>query len=153
MERITLFAGTFDPYTIGHHSIVQRALALFDKVVIAIGHNSAKTTAATVEERMADIRALYRDEPRVEVTAYEGLTTDHAKACGAQSLLRGIRSVKDLEYERDLADLNREISGIETVMLISEPQYSAISSSAVRELMRYGKDISKFLPPCKEQHN
>ena len=95
---------------------------------------------------MATIKELYRDEPRIEVTAYEGLTVDHAKACGAQSLLRGIRSVKDFEYERDLADLNREISGLETVLLISEPQYSAISSSAVRELIGYGKDVSKFLP-------
>ena len=146
MEKITLFAGTFAPYTLGHPSITERALKLFDKVIIAIGRNSGKQTMSTVEERMATIRELYRDAPRIEVTAYEGLTVDHAKACGAQSLLRGIRSVKDLEYERDLADLNREISGLETVLLISEPQYSAISSSAVRELIGYGKDVSKFLP-------
>ena len=149
MKKTTLFAGTFDPYTLGHHSITERALKLFDKVIIAIGRNSGKQTMSTVEERMATIRELYRDEPRIEVTAYEGLTVDHAKACGAQSLLRGIRSVKDFEYERDLADLNREISGLETVLLISEPQYSAISSSAVRELIGSGKDVSKFLPKTK----
>ncbi len=146
MEKKTLFAGTFDPYTIGHHSIAKRALALFDKVVIAIGHNPDKKTMSTIEERIEAISNLYRNEPRIEVTAYEGLTADHAKACGAQSLLRGVRSIKDFEYERDLADINREISGLETVILISEPQYAAISSSTVRELMSYGKDITKFIP-------
>jgi pantetheine-phosphate adenylyltransferase len=146
MERKALFAGTFDPFTIGHHSIVMRSLAMFDKIIIAIGRNAAKRQLLDTEERIERISRLYADEPRIEVTAYEGLTVDHAKACGAQSLLRGIRSVKDFEYERDLADLNREISGLETVLLISEPQYSAISSSAVRELIGYGKDVSKFLP-------
>ena len=150
MKKIALFAGTFNPYTIGHHSIATRALAMFDKIIIAIGHNSQKSSSEDTEERVANIARIYADEPRVEVVAYEGLTSDFAKKQGACCLLRGVRSVKDFEYERDLADLNREISGIETVMLISEPQYSAISSSAVRELMRYGKDISKFLPPCKE---
>ncbi len=154
MEKKTLFAGTFDPYTLGHHSITERALTLFDKVIIAIGHNPDKQTMSTIEERMKSIADIYRNEPRVEVTAYEGLTTDHAKACGAQSLLRGVRSVRDFEYERDLADINREISGLETVILISEPQYAAISSSAIRELMRHGKETARFLPqPEQEQED
>lgn len=146
MKKTALFAGTFDPYTIGHHSIVTRAMAMFDKIIIAVGRNSAKSSQTDAEKRAENISGIYADEPRIEVTTYEGLTADFAKEHEACCLLRGVRSVRDFEYERDLADLNREISGIETVILLSEPQYAAISSSAVRELMSYGKDVSKFLP-------
>lgn len=146
-KQITaLFAGTFDPYTIGHHRIVQRALATSDRIVIAIGRNIGKQTMFGIGERIEAIRKLYADEPRVEVTSYEGLTTDYAQSIGATHLLRGVRSVKDFEYERDLADLNLRIGGVDTLLLISEPEYAAISSSVVRELMSYGKDISKLLP-------
>lgn len=141
-----LFAGTFDPYTIGHHRIVQRALAMSDKIVVGIGRNIDKRTMFTVDERMEAIKKLYTNEPRVEVTTYEGLTTDYAQSIGATHLLRGVRSVKDFEYERDLADLNLRIGGVDTLLLISEPEYAAISSSVARELMSYGKDISKLLP-------
>ena len=141
-----LFAGTFDPYTIGHHRIVQRALAMSDKIVVAIGRNIDKRTMFTVDERMEAIKKLYTNEPRVEVTTYEGLTTDYAQSIGATHLLRSVRSVKDFEYERDLADLNLRIGGVDTLLLISEPEYAAISSSVARELMSYGKDISKLLP-------
>lgn len=146
MEKIALFAGTFAPYTVGHHSIATRALAMFDKIIIAVGYNSKKGSQGDTAERVESIARIYADEPRIEVAAYEGLTADFAKERGACCLLRGVRSVKDFEYERDLADLNREISGLETVILPCEPQYAAISSSAVRELMSYGKDVSKFLP-------
>lgn len=146
MEKIALFAGTFAPYTVGHHSIATRALAMFDKIIIAVGYNSKKGSQGDTAERVESIARIYADEPRIEVAAYEGLTADFAKERGACCLLRGVRSVKDFEYERDLADLNREISGLETVILPCEPQYAAISSSAVRELMSYGKDASKFLP-------
>lgn len=146
-KQITaLFAGTFDPYTIGHHRIVQRALAMSDRIVIAIGRNVGKQTMLSIEERTEAIKKLYADEPRVEVTSYEGLTTDYAQSICATHLLRGVRSVKDFEYERDLADLNLRIGGVDTLLLISEPEYAAISSSVVRELMSYGKDISKLLP-------
>ncbi len=146
-KQITaLFAGTFDPYTIGHHRIVQRALAMSDRIVIAIGRNIGKQTMLSIEERTEAIKKLYADEPRVEVTSYEGLTTDYAQSIGATHLLRGVRSVKDFEYERDLADLNLRIGGVDTLLLISEPEYAAISSSVVRELMSYGKDISKLIP-------
>ena len=150
MEKIALFAGTFAPYTIGHHSIATRALAMFDKIIIAVGYNSQKGAQGDVAQRVESIARIYVDEPRIEVAAYEGLTADFAKERGACCLLRGVRSVKDFEYERDLADLNREISGLETVILPCEPQYAAISSSAVRELMSYGKDVSKFLPKKEE---
>lgn len=145
-KSIALFAGTFDPYTIGHHRIVQRALAITDKIVVAIGRNANKQTMQEIDERIETIKKLYSDEPRVEVTTYDGLTTDYAHSIGATHLLRGVRSVKDFEYERDLADLNLKIGGVDTILLISEPEYAAISSSVIRELMSYGKDVSKLLP-------
>lgn len=145
-KSIALFAGTFDPYTIGHHRIVQRALAITDKIVVAIGRNASKQTMQKIDERIETIKKLYSDEPRVEVTTYDGLTTDYAHSIGATHLLRGVRSVKDFEYERDLADLNLRIGGVDTILLISEPEYAAISSSVIRELMSYGKDVSKLLP-------
>ena len=145
-ERTAMFAGTFDPFTMGHHSIVQRVLPLFDKVVIAVGNNVGKTTMFSLDERVGRISNLYRNEPRIDVVAYDGLTIDYARKIGAGCLVRGVRSVKDFEYERDLADLNRSIGGVETLLLISEPRYAALSSSAVRELLVFGKDVSEFLP-------
>lgn len=145
-KRVALFAGSFDPFTIGHHRIVQRALNMFDTVVVAVGHNMGKDTMFPIEKRVADIRALYKDDNRVQVLAYSGLTVDFAKSIGAACLLRGVRSVKDFEYERDLADINLRLSGMETLFLVSEPQYAAISSSVVRELLAYGKDVSAFMP-------
>lgn len=141
-----LFAGTFDPFTKGHHRIVQRALKLFPKVIIAVGRNIGKKTMLTVQERVETIRQLYANEPNVEVATYDGLTSDYARSIGADALLRGVRSVKDFEYERDLADINLRIGNIDTVLLISEPEYAAISSSAVRELISFGKDVSTLLP-------
>lgn len=149
--RTALFAGSFDPFTMGHHRIVQRALAMFDCVIVAVGHNINKKTMLPLEKRLADIRALYKDEQRVQVAEYDGLTTDFAQSQNVTCLLRGVRSVKDFEYERDLADINLRLSGIETVFLVSEPEYAAISSSAVRELMNYGKDVSMFLPSDKNE--
>lgn len=145
-NRLALFAGTFDPFTCGHHDIVQRALTMFDEVVVAIGSNSAKQTMFSLDERMLAIRSLYANEPRVSVVAYEGLTVDYAKEIGACCLLRGVRSMKDFDYERDLAEVNRHISGMETVLLVSNPLYASISSSVVRELISYGKDVSEFIP-------
>lgn len=150
-RRTALFAGTFDPFTIGHHRIVQRALNIFDLVIVAIGHNAGKNTMYSLDERTKAIRELYANEPHIKVTSYTGLTTDYAINIGADCLLRGIRSVKDLEYERDIADINRQISGIETLFILSEPQYSAVSSSVIRELISYGKDVSDFLPQRPEQ--
>ena len=145
-EKIALFAGTFDPYTIGHHRIVERALQLFDRIVVAIGVNPEKRANIGTDARIENINSIYRDEPRVEACAYEGLTVDFARKVGAQYLLRGVRNVKDFEYERDLADINLKIGDIETVFLVSEPQYAAISSSVVRELIKYNKDVSNLIP-------
>ena len=146
MEKIALFAGTFDPYTLGHHDVVQRALSLFDKVIVAVGNNMGKKCMLTPEERVAAIKKVYLAEPRVEVALYGGLTMDYARFVGATALLRGVRTVKDFEYERELADVNLRIGGIETVILFSSPEYSSISSSVVRELAAYGKDVTGLLP-------
>ncbi len=146
MPHTALFAGSFDPYTIGHHSLVERALQMFDKVVIAVGCNSEKGGCATVDERVAEIAGYYDGNNRVEVRSYSGLTMDFAREVGADVLLRGVRNVKDFEYERELADVNKQLGGIDTVLLVSEPGYSSVSSSVVRELIRYGKDVSGLLP-------
>ena len=119
---------------------------MFDKVVIAVGYNSEKGGCATVEERVAAIETCYKGDSRVEVRSYTGLTMDFAREVGADVLLRGVRNIKDFEYERELADVNRQLGGIDTVLLVSEPGYSSVSSSVVRELMRYGKDVSGLLP-------
>ena len=146
MERTALFAGTFDPYTRGHHALVERALALFDTVVVAVGRNLDKKCMFSIEERVAAIEKLYAGNGRVKVAVYDTLTMDFAHSVGATALLRGVRSVKDFEYERDIADVNMRIGGIDTALLVSEPEYASISSSVVRELMKYGKDVSEFLP-------
>lgn len=146
MPRTAIFPGTFDPFTLGHASIVARALTLFDEVVVAVGENLAKRPRAGAAERCRRIARLYAGERRVRCVAYEGLTADLAERFGACVLVRGVRSVRDFEYERDLADINRQIAGLETVLLCSEPRYAALSSGAVRELEAWGRDVSGFLP-------
>lgn len=146
MERIVLFAGTFDPYTRGHHALVERALAMFDKVVVAVGRNLGKNCMFSLEERVAAIEKVYAGNDRVSVAVYDTLTMDFARSMGAVALLRGVRSVKDFEYERDIADINLRLGGMDTIMLISEPEYASVSSSVVRELIKYGKDVSVLLP-------
>ena len=145
-RRIALFPGSFDPFTVGHESIVERALPLFDEIVIAIGINYNKLTLTTLEERVAWIEGIFRDEPRVKVISYNGLTVDAAKKCGATFMLRGVRMIQDFEYEKNLAEVNRALSGIETVLLYTLPEYSHISSSIVRELVKYGQDVRAYLP-------
>ena len=146
MEKTALFAGTFDPYTRGHHALVERALALFDTVVVAVGRNLEKKCMLSVEERVSAIEKLYADEPRVSVAVYDTLTMDFAREVGATVLLRGVRSVRDYEYERDIADVNLRLGGVDTVLLVSEPEYACISSSVVRELIKFGKDVTELLP-------
>ena len=150
MERTALFAGTFDPFTKGHHALVLRALAIFDKVVVAVGHNMGKKCLFSVEQRVEAIEKLYAADKRVEVMTYDGLTMDLAKEIGATALLRGVRNTKDFEYEREIADVNFRIGGIETVLLMSEPEHASLSSSIVRELMNYGKDVTALLPNMQE---
>ena len=145
-----IFPGTFDPFTLGHHSIVKRTLTFMDEVIVGIGINEGKHCLLPVEKRVEMIRQLYADEPRVKVMAYSGLTVDFAKEQEAGFIVRGIRSVKDFEYEEGIADINKKLSGIETIFLFTEPELSSVSSSVVRELLHYGKDVSMFLPEGME---
>lgn len=145
MHRL-LFPGSFDPFTKGHFDIVSRALAFADEVVVAIGGNAAKGAWLSVDERRERIERAFAGQERVRVAAYQGLTADYARQVGAQAILRGVRSALDYEYERNLADINRTLSGIDTILLFADPTLAAISSSVVRELMAHGKDCSPFLP-------
>jgi pantetheine-phosphate adenylyltransferase len=145
-KRIALFPGSFDPFTLGHESIVRRGLLIVDEIVIAIGINEAKKTYFTLDKRIEMIRNLYHDETRVKVESYNTLTIKFAEKVGARFILRGIRSVIDFEYERTIADMNRTISGIETFLLFTEPALSHINSCHIRELLSYGQDVSNFLP-------
>lgn len=145
--RRAIFPGTFDPFTIGHFSIVQRGLSFFDEIIVCIGSNQAKKTLFTVEKRLELIHQAFEHEPRVKVTSYNTLTADFALSVQADFVLRGLRSVGDFEYERTTADANRRLTGIETVILFTESKYSYISSTVVRDLISYGRDISIFLPP------
>lgn len=148
-KRVAVFTGSFDPFTIGHKSIVDRALGMFDTLIIGIGINSSKTPWMPLEERLERIRAIYADEPKVRVMAFDGLATRFARDNGARYILRGVRSVADFEYERDMAEINRlltEDDPIETILIPSLPKLAAVSSSLVRELDRFGMDYSRLIP-------
>lgn len=144
--KIAIFPGTFDPFTIGHYSIVKRALTFMDEIIIGIGVNENKNTFFPVDKRVEMIRDLYKDDNRVKVEAYSELTVDFATRAGAEFIIRGIRTVRDFEYEETIADINRKLSGIETILLFTEPEFSSISSTIVRELLNFGRDVSDFLP-------
>ena len=145
-----VFVGSFNPFTIGHDSIVRRALPLFDRLVIGVvGDNVHKPDMPSAEQRMQVIRDLYAGEQRIEVKPYHGLAMDFAKAEGALYIIKGVRSVSDFEYEQWQADFNRRIGGIETILLYTEPELSSVSSSALRELQHFGVDVSPFLPKRK----
>ncbi|MBP3689095.1 MAG: pantetheine-phosphate adenylyltransferase [Bacteroidaceae bacterium] len=144
--KSVLFPGSFDPFTSGHANLVERALAIFDQVVIGIGYNIAKPGWIPVAERVRALREFYMAEPRVKVISYDRLTVDAAREQGTRFILRGVRSIQDYEYELRLADTNRQIEGIETVILFSDIRYGHLSSSMVRELHHFGRDIMQFLP-------
>jgi pantetheine-phosphate adenylyltransferase len=146
MKR-AIFPGTFDPFTIGHYAIVKRALNLFDEIVIGVGVNQAKKTLFSAEKRVDIIKQAFKDEKKVRVESYNSLTVDFAESVDAKFILRGIRTTMDFEYERTIADNNNKLTGIETVVLFTDAEYAFISSTAVRDLITYHKDISSFLPP------
>lgn len=141
-----IFPGSFDPFTIGHYDIVKRGLTLFDEIVIAIGRNSTKKETFPIREREEAIRKIFKDEPRVSVRIYDCLTVDFASEVGAQFILRGVRCVQDFEYERNMAEANKELGGIETILLYTRPEYAHISSTLVRDLYSYNKDVSAYVP-------
>ena len=144
--KTAVFPGSFDPFTIGHKDIADRALKIFDNLIIGIGFNINKPGKFSVEERVKAVAEIYADEPKVKVLAYSGLTVELAKKMDAKFIVRGIREVKDFEYERNLADTNAAISDIETVFLPARPEYGFVSSSMVRELIANGYNPSEFLP-------
>lgn len=144
--RTGIFVGSFDPFTIGHKSVVDRVLPLFDRVVIGVGVNERKQYMLTVEERVAAIRQLYAGDERVVVESYSDLTVDFAQRHGAQFVVKGVRNMRDFEYERDQADINRRLTGLETLLIYAEPGLDSVSSSVVRELDHFGKDTSMFVP-------
>ncbi|WP_440433202.1 pantetheine-phosphate adenylyltransferase [Prevotella sp.] len=150
MKRTGIFVGSFDPFTIGHDSVVRRALTLFDHLVIGVGVNQNKRYMLSADERVEAIRSLYRDEPRISVEQYSDLTVDFAKRLDAQFIVKGVRSVRDFEFEREQADINRRLTGIETIVLFAEPGLDSISSTVVRELTHFGHDCRSFLPAGQE---
>jgi len=147
MQRICLFPGTFDPVTLGHVDIINRALPLFDKIIVGIGLNTSKAPMFSDEQRLNWINEIYKDEDRVEGAVYEGLTINFCQKAGAHFILRGIRYVSDFEYEKTIADANRTLDrSIETVFLTGEPKYTSVASTIVRDIIRNGGDASHFLP-------
>jgi pantetheine-phosphate adenylyltransferase len=145
MKR-AIFPGSFDPFTVGHYDIVERGLELFDEIIIGIGRNSTKKETFPIREREEAIGKIFKDEPRVKVAIYDCLTVDFAKEQDAHFILRGTRCVEDFEYERNLAEANKQLGGVETVILYTRPIYAHISSTLVRDLYAYGKDVSAFVP-------
>lgn len=141
-----IFVGSFDPFTIGHQSVVNRALPLFDRLVIGVGVNERKQCMFTAEQRVEAIRQLYAHDARVVVDSYSDLTISFAHRHQATFVVKGVRNVRDFEYEREQADINRRLSGLETVLLYAEPGLDSISSSMVRELAHFGQDVSAFIP-------
>ncbi len=164
--RVAFFTGSFDPFTVGHDDIVRRALPLFDRLVIGIGVNERKQYMTPTEERVAHISNLYSGEPKVEALSYSDLTVDFIRryvsrlaedgilpssSAVVPFIIKGVRSMKDYEYERDQADVNLRIGGVETLFLFADPCHSAVSSSMVRELIHFGKDVSEYLPKVKDK--
>ena len=145
-HKTLLFPGSFDPFTIGHKWVVDKALTLADRVVIAIGVNEHKKRTFAIGEVEAMIKNVYAQNPQVEVVTYQGLTIEVAKEVGADAIVRGVRSTIDFEYEKNIADTNRELSGIETILLFTHPTLSHVSSSMVRELKHFGYDIKRYIP-------
>ena len=145
-KRVAMFQGSFDPFTKGHESIVLRALPLFDEIVVAVVSNIAKKPFMSLDSRLEFIKQVFAHEPQVRVVASQGLTVDVARQEGATCLLRGVRMIQDFENEMHMAEINRQLGGIETVLLYTLPEFSHISSSIVRELYRYGQDVSAMLP-------
>lgn len=146
-EKIAVFPGSFDPLTLGHHSVVTRALPLFDKIVIAIGKNTQKNSFFTIDERIELIKGVYSDQPKIDVQAYDGLTIDFCNSINAKFMLRGIRTVSDFEYECAISQMNQLMHpGVETVFLLTTPELTPVNSTIVRDILHYGGDVSQFVP-------
>ena len=147
MNKIAVFPGSFDPFTIGHESIIKRGIPLFDKIIVAIGYNSTKKGFFSLDTRRKWIEAVFAEYPQVIVDSYEGLTIDFCEKVGATYLLRGLRTASDFEYERSIAQMNKYMAeGIESVFLLTTPELTPVNSTIVRDIIRHGGDASQFLP-------
>ena len=146
MQRVAVLPGSFDPFTIGHQSILEKALPLFDIIYIGVGINSEKKSYFSLEQRLQWLNDIYKNESKIKVETYSGLTIDFCKKIGASYILRGLRNTIDFEYEKNIAQMNYNISEIETVFFITSPEYSTISSTSIRDILKHGGDVSKFLP-------
>jgi len=147
MEKTAVFPGSFDPFTKGHENVISRSLPLFDRIIVAIGRNTQKQTYFTIDQRLKMIRGLYDKEPKVTVDVFDGLTVDYCRRAGASYLLRGLRTAADFEYERAIAQINRKMNpDVETVFLLTVPEFTPINSTIIREILRFGGDVHQFLP-------
>ncbi len=148
MTKIAIFPGSFDPFTIGHEEIVRRAMPLFDKIIVAIGYNSAKNGFFPLEKRIKWIEEVFANDDKIFVDKYEGLTADYCIKIGANFILRGLRTAADFEYERAIGQMNRMLNNnIDTIFMLTKPEHSPISSTIVRDIIRHGGDASQFVPP------
>ena len=146
MEKIAIFPGSFDPFTKGHESLLRRGLMLFDRIVIGVGINESKRMEQSTGQRIAALRKLFAGDDRIRVEGYSDLTVDFAARHHAKFILRGVRSVRYYEYEMNIADLNRRLTGVETIILFTEPEWAFVSSTLVKELKHFGKDITPYIP-------
>jgi pantetheine-phosphate adenylyltransferase len=147
MKKVAVFAGSFDPFTVGHESVVRRALPLFDKIIIAVGFNQEKKQLFSIEKRMAMIYDVFNDEPKVSIDKYTGLTVDYCRKIGAKYLLRGLRTAADFEFERAIAQLNKNMyPEVESIFILALPEHTPVNSTIVRDIIRFKGDASKFLP-------
>lgn len=147
MERVALFPGSFDPFTVGHESIVQRGLSLFDSVIIAVGFNATKPGFFPLKNRMNLIRAIFKDDERVMVASYSNLTVEFCREVKASYILRGLRTSADFEYERAIAQVNKSMAPeIQSVFLLTTPEHTPVNSTIVRDIIRHNGDASKFIP-------
>lgn len=153
MEKIAIFPGSFDPFTVGHESIVRRSINLFDKIIVAVGVNSGKQPLMTVSSRVEMINEVFRGEEKVSCDSFEGLTVDFCRKVNATHMLRGIRTAADFEYERAIAQINKKmLPGVESIFLLTSPEHTPVNSTIIRDIIRNGGDASQFLPEGIDFH-
>ena len=152
VDKIAIYAGSFDPFTKGHQNVIDRGLRVFDKIIVALAHNVSKKTIFSFDDRIEIIKEIYKDRDNIVVDSFEGLLVDYSKKIGTSVLLRGMRSVSDFEYELQMALANKTLySEIETIFIVTDSKYSHISSSLIREIVSLGGSVKKMVPGVVER--